>query len=91
MKSITKPLKKTQNQCLRKVLSTYKRTPTAALEREAAVSSIDIHVFLLANERAASTREFPVTEAIKVATNDIWTLLERRCLAGRRRGRQPRS
>jgi hypothetical protein len=47
-------------------------------------------VFLLVNERAATTRGFPVTEAIKVATNDIWTSLERRRPAGRRRGRQPR-
>jgi Reverse transcriptase (RNA-dependent DNA polymerase)/Endonuclease-reverse transcriptase len=90
VKSMTKPLKKAQNQCLRKVLGAYKRTPTAALEREAAVPPIDIYASLLANERAASTRGFPVTEAIKVATNDIWTSLERRRPAGRRRGRQPR-
>ena len=70
-KSMTKSLKKAQNQCLRKVLGVYKRTPTAALEREAAVPPINIHASLLTNERATSTKDLPVTEAIKVTTNDI--------------------
>jgi len=39
-----------QNQCLRKVMGAYKRTPTAALERESNVLPVDLHMEHKGNE-----------------------------------------
>ena len=70
-KSRIKALKKDQNQCLRKVLGAYKRTPTAALEREAAVPLSNVYIPHLAAQRALTISGFPVTEAIRTALNDV--------------------
>jgi hypothetical protein len=35
---------KTQNKCLRKIMGGYKRSPTAALEREADVAPIELYM-----------------------------------------------
>jgi len=90
-KRMVKPLKKMQNQCLRKVMGAYKRTPTAALEREAAIPPIDLQITAHALERSNSTKDYPVTRAIKQAADNVWASLVRRLPARRTtgRGRRP--
>jgi len=48
LKTQLKGLKKVQNACLRKVLSVYRRTPSAIMEREAAVPPLDLYAEELA-------------------------------------------
>ncbi|KAF2174328.1 hypothetical protein K469DRAFT_648369, partial [Zopfia rhizophila CBS 207.26] len=44
VKNLVRPLQKTQNQCLRKIIGAYKRTPTAAIKREIAVPLITLYI-----------------------------------------------
>jgi len=75
-KTALKPLKKIQNQCLRRVMGAYKRTPTAILEREAQIMPIDLHIDLLALQRAVKIKNHPVTKEIDNATKGIWSSLQ---------------
>ena len=43
-KSLLEPLRKVQNQCLRRVTGAYRRTPIAAIEKEAAIPPIQLHI-----------------------------------------------
>ena len=54
-KSRIKPLEKIQNQCLRRITGAYKRTPRAALEREAAIPPLDLYIDTAALKRASKT------------------------------------
>jgi hypothetical protein len=54
-KTMLQPLAATQNQYLRRITGGYRRTPSAALEREAAIPPIDIQIDLLALQNAART------------------------------------
>ena len=89
-KSMVKPLRNVQNKCLRRVLGAYKRTPIAALEREAAIAPLDVQLAEITLERTAKIARHPVTGAIQHAVNGIWKSLERRRPAGAQRGRRPR-
>ena len=61
-----------QNNCLRRITRGYKRTPRAALEREAAIIPLDLYVKATALQRAAKVVNYPVERDIKTAVNDIW-------------------
>ena len=71
-KSILKPIKWLQNKCLRRITGGYKRTPTAALEREASIAPLDLYVQATALQRAAATAKDPMEEDIGRVVNDIW-------------------
>jgi hypothetical protein len=75
-----KPIQKIQNQCLRKIVGAYKRTPTAALERETAIPPIPLYVDTIALQRATETAANPVEAAKAEALDNVW-----KSLAGRRR------
>jgi hypothetical protein len=49
------PLKVVQNKCLRKITGGYKRTPSAALEREAGISPLDLYTEATAFQRPRIT------------------------------------
>ena len=61
-----------QNNCLRRITGGYKRTPRAALEREAAISPLDLYVKATALQRAVKVVNYPVKRDIKTAVNNIW-------------------
>jgi len=71
--SIMRPLKMVQNKCLRRITGAYKRTPTAALEREADIPPLDLHVETIALQRAESTADHAVYGNIREAHNYIWS------------------
>ena len=54
-KSLLEPLRKVQNQCLRRVTGAYRRTPIAAIEKEAAIPLIQLYIKTTALQRAAKT------------------------------------
>lgn len=90
--SLIRPLKCLQNQCLRKVMGAYKRTPTAALERESNVPPVELHMEYKAMKRAVKTASHPVTAKIKQVVDAVWTSLQsspRRASARRRRNVNP--
>jgi hypothetical protein len=78
------PLDKLQNQCLRRITGAYKRTPRAAMEREAAVPPLDVYIDTTAMQRATTVQGHPVEK-------DIHQVLERiRGARPRRRGNAPK-
>ena len=62
-KSLVKPLRNVQNKCLRRTLGAYKRTFIAALERETAISPLDIQLAEIILERSTKTVGNPVAIA----------------------------
>ena len=59
------PLVKLQNQCLRRITGAYKRTPSAALEREAAVPPLDLYIDTVAMQRSVTVQGHSVEENIQ--------------------------
>jgi hypothetical protein len=51
-----------QNKCLRKITGSYKRAPTAALERETGIQSLNLNFYTktTAPQRVMSTVDHPV-------------------------------
>ena len=86
--SLLKPLKSLQNRCLWKVMGPYKRTPTAALERESNVQPMDLHMEHKAMQRTLNTAGHSVSAEISRAANTIWTSLRRPAGGARGRRRQ---
>lgn len=84
----TTALKVVQNRCIRKVMGAYKRTPTAALERESAIPPIDLFLQSQATQRAATTADHEVTKEIEGALQEVWQAATRPPL--RTRGRRSR-
>jgi hypothetical protein len=70
--SVMRPLKLVQNTCLRRITGGYKRTPTAALEREADIPPLDLYMETIALQRAESTADYPVYRNIREAHDHIW-------------------
>jgi hypothetical protein len=64
-KSSLAPLEKIQNQCLCRITGAYKRTPRAALEREAVVLPIDVYIEATAIQRAATVQNHLVEKEIR--------------------------
>ena len=65
LKSALVPLAKLQNKCLCRTTGAYRRTPRAALEREAAVPPLDVYIDTTAMQRAATVQSHPVEEKIR--------------------------
>ena len=70
--SLLQPLKAVQNKCLKRITGGYKRTPIAALEREAQVPPLDLYADTIALQRAAATKDHPVNRNISEAADGIW-------------------
>jgi hypothetical protein len=85
------PLKEIQNKCLRRVTGGYKRTPIAALEREADVSPLDLYADATALQRAVTTKDHPVRKDIARVVDTIWNRARRpnSLHTRRRQGRRP--
>lgn len=47
-KNLLKPIKKVQNQCLRRIAGAYRRTPAEAIERELAIPLIPLYTDTIA-------------------------------------------
>jgi len=73
----TAPLRKVQNECLRKVTGAYRRTPRAALEREASVMPIDIYMQTTRYQQASRTKDHQVEAQITRAADAIWQRMRR--------------
>ena len=71
-KSRIKPLERVQNICLRRITGGYKRTPIAALEREAHVPPLDIQAIESTNKQILRTRCYSVTKRNRAAARTIW-------------------
>jgi hypothetical protein len=61
-----------QNKCLRRITGGYKRTPRAAMEREAKVQPLDLYCDTLTMNRALKDRGSKVKEEIKRTVDEIW-------------------
>jgi hypothetical protein len=72
-----KPLEKIQNHCLRRITGGYKRTPRAALEKEAHVMPLDLYLDSITDQRAIKTQEDPVEGSIRQAAEAVWTRMRR--------------
>jgi hypothetical protein len=69
--TLLQPLRAVQNKCLRNITGAYRRTSTAAIERETDIIPIDLHVDKVATQHAGSTRTHPVTRAIAAVADEI--------------------
>jgi hypothetical protein len=61
-----------QNRCLRKITGGYKRTSRAALEREAAIPSIDLQIDQLALQHSTQTAPHRVNTETSVILDQVW-------------------
>jgi hypothetical protein len=89
-KANLKQLETIQNKCLKRVTGGYKRTPTAALEREAQIQPLDIYCDALAMNRALKDRDRKVTEEIREVVDAIWEAENPPQVEGRRGRGRPR-
>ena len=83
-------LKVVQNKCLRKITGGYKRTPSAALEREAGIPPLDLYTEATALQRAASTANHPVYTDISNTLDAVWAQMKGGRRGSRRRNTPPR-
>jgi hypothetical protein len=72
-RSRLKPLNTIQNKCLRRITGGYKRTPIAALEREAGIPPLDLYAEETTLQRAAATKDHQVYKEISRTLDTIWT------------------
>ena len=77
-KNLLKPLQKIQNQCLRRITGAYRRTLTAAMEKEAAIPPIQLHIETTALQRAAKMAPNRVEKESAEALDGIWEILAKR-------------
>jgi hypothetical protein len=82
-------LAKIQNKCFRKVVGAYKGTPIAAIEREAEIPPLDLHIRSQTVQWAKSTAAMPVTRDINEALKAVWKAASRRKQQGRGRKAKP--
>src|SRR5438270_10415222 len=66
------PLAVVQNKYIRKVIGAYKRTPVAAVEREAEVPPLDLYIKSQNTQWAESTSTDKVTNKINNALEQVW-------------------
>ena len=81
------PLAVVQNKCIRRVMGAYKRTPVAAVEREAEVPPLDLYVKSQNTQWAESTSTDKVTNEINNALEQVWRAATRKNTPAR--GRRP--
>ncbi len=77
IKANLQQLEKIQNKCLRRITGGYKRTPRAALEREAKILPLDLYYDALVMNKALDERGKKVQEEIKQTVNAIWEAEQR--------------
>jgi len=77
IKANLQQLEKIQNKCLRRITGGYKRTPRAALEREAKILPLDLYCDALVMNKALDERGKKVQEEIKQTVNAIWEAEQR--------------
>src|SRR6266513_5741038 len=90
MKANLQQLEKIQNKCLRRITGGYKRTPRAALEREAKIMPLDLYCDALIMNKAIDKKGKKVQEEIKQTVNAIWEAENRRPPQRTQRRRDPR-
>jgi hypothetical protein len=83
------PLQRVQNQCLRRITGAYKRTPTAALERETKTPPIALYTELTALQRASTVRNHSVEAEIAKTLDEVWLAARAGRGTTRRRPRTP--
>jgi hypothetical protein len=71
------PLQSAQNTYLRTITGGYRRTPKAALEREARVMPIDLYMEVTKGQRQVKTQEHQVEVRIKHAADTVWRRIQR--------------
>ena len=81
------PLKAIQNKCLRRIAGAYKRTPTAAVERETVIPPLDLYINAIAMQQATTTEHHQVSAEIKEKLDELWAR-ERPHTTEMRRGRR---
>jgi len=69
--TLLQPLRTLQNRCLRNVTGAYRRTPTAALERETDIPPINLYINKVAAQHAITTRYHPATQQIAATADGI--------------------
>ena len=74
-----------QNQCLRRVLGAYRRTPTAALERESVIPPIAEYIETKTLTNAARTTNHQVEAKIQEVADAVW----KRMRSARQKGPRP--
>jgi hypothetical protein len=74
-KSRIDPIAKVQNKCLRRITGGYKRTPRAALEREACVPPLDIAALRATRAKSIRTARDPVERSIEATADRVWRSL----------------
>jgi hypothetical protein len=67
-----KEIRKVQNNCLRKIMGGYRRTPVAALEREAGVQPVDIYAEEMILRRTQAVRNHDVEKRIGETLDKMW-------------------
>src|SRR5947207_13263084 len=72
IKANLQQLEKIQNKCLRRITGGYKRTPRAALEREAKILPLDLYCDGLIMNKALDEKDKKVKEEIKQTVDAIW-------------------
>ena len=70
--TMTKPLQRVQNQCLQRITGRYKRTPTAALERETMIPPITVYTELAALQHAATVHNHSAEAKITKTLDEVW-------------------
>src|SRR6266480_2176867 len=78
LKANLQQLEKIQNKCLRRITGGYKRTPRAALEREAKILPLDLYCDALIMNKALDEKDNKVQEEIKQTVNVIWETEQQR-------------
>jgi hypothetical protein len=66
-----------QNQCLRRITGGYKRTPIAALEREASVPPLSLYTKLIALQHATTVRHHSVETKTAEILDEVWRTCQR--------------
>lgn len=70
------PLQRVQNECLQRITGAYRRTPQAALEREAAIMPLDLYLKTTRYQQADKTRVYPVEVNIQHLANEVQRQLQ---------------
>jgi len=68
----TKPLQRLQNQCLQRITGGYKRTPTAALERETMIPPITLYTELTALQHVSTVHNHSIEAEIAKTLDKVW-------------------
>ncbi len=89
IKANLKQLEGIQNKCLRRITGGYKRTPRAALEREAKILPLDLYCDALTMNKALHDQGSKVSEEIRATVNAIWEAENRPPQRTQRRRRNP--